>query len=140
MSEAPIFPSVLAEVAEVIGPDATLRLWAACRGCTIHVPKRLAGRSPLVGVLNTDDLSRLQVRFPPGDRFVVPGVSRVLQQFRDRRLLRLRAQRRTVAEVAVTLGMTERGVYKALERLRTRRSDTRQLDLFFAAVPEPVQV
>lgn len=136
MAEPPL-PGTLAPIAELVGVEAALRLVARCGGTRQRIPAEPERSAcQLVQALGPAAARRLLSRYHPGGHIDVPVMSSWLAELRRRRVLELKGAGRPISEIARTLGLTERGVYKILAR-DPLGIDAAQLDLFR---PEPVQV
>ena len=113
-------PANLMTVLEATGEDTMLRLVAACGGTRLHLgrPPRDGGR--LAAAVGDEAARAIYHRFAAASiiHIDVPVMSSLLARHRVHRILALRADGATVAEVARQLGMTERGVYAACARAK----------------------
>lgn len=126
-------PAVLVTVLEAAGEDAMLRLVSTCGGTRITIPSdaRVAGSAlaRAVGDLGAARAIATALRGAGYHEIAVPMMAHALAQARARRIAALRAEGRSVSQIARQIGMTERGVWAALARLR-QGPDRRQMDLF----------
>jgi hypothetical protein len=104
-------PPLAIEIAEVCGLDALLRLVEAYGGIAIRVP----GRHGLERVLTGPPYERFVLHFR-GEELLIPKLEAGRWQLKRRRVLELRAQGLTVAQIARAQRLTERQVYRHLAR------------------------
>lgn len=109
------------ELASLIGEDALVRLAEAFGGTRLYVPQAIATGHAIAQAIGLEAARTLVARFAP-DVIDVPLA-------KDLRARHYRAQRRTNAQIATALGMTERGVERLLARIGAAAS-TAQLSLF----------
>lgn len=109
------------ELATLIGEEALVRLAEAFGGTRLYVPTRIPARHAIARAVGLEAARQLSSRLAP-DTIAVPLA-------RDLRARHYAAAGRTNAEVARTLGMTERGVERLLARTGAKPS-TNQLTLF----------
>lgn len=98
-----------AELEEVIGEDALLRLVEAFGGTPLYVPQQAKPDGEIVQAIGADAADALSARFAP-DYIDVPLA-------RERRARHYRAQGRSNTEIARTLGIGLRGVERLFRRL-----------------------
>ena len=125
-------PAVLTMLAETVGEDNMLRISAELGGTLIYVGPRSRAKSPLEAFVGTyaTDLIFAKAREQGLLRLDIPRMGRTLELRRHLRILRLRAEGIMIADIARTLGMTERNVYYVLAADR-ETPDPRQLALPF---------
>lgn len=112
----------LAEIASVIGDEATLRLAEHFGGTRIYVPQKIGAHHPIAVAIGMDAAKLLSEHFF-GVRFDLP-----LRQGQREKVCRLKKDqpRLTHAEIALKVGVNERSVYRWL----AQASDDRQGSLF----------
>jgi hypothetical protein len=115
---------MLHEIIELLGHDAATRLVMAFSGREIRVPVRHKGRTwvALVQAIGEQDAARFCDYFQ-GERIYIAGSQRLHVEHNRRRAAEMRAQGKSLSEIAKALkrpsGYTERGVRKLLERTGT---------------------
>ncbi len=118
-------PKLLAEIAEVAGLDAALKLAAARGGTEIYVPRRASEDHWLAATVGMEAAERI-CRQWSAERIMLPvGTTAQARATVDRMI----ADGRSVTEIALACGWTTRGV----ERRRAKRrsgGDDRQGNLF----------
>jgi hypothetical protein len=124
-------PAALVLVLEAVGEDVMLRLVAGCGGTRIWLARPPRPDSRLALAVGMDDAMAIhQAVAAKGITHIdVPLMTRTLERDRQQRILTLRAEGTRIADIARTVGMSERGVYLALARARSEQDD-RQLELF----------
>jgi hypothetical protein len=127
-------PAPLMAVLEATGDeDLVWRVAGRAGGRQMRVPRRLTPKTQLVQALGPDDAERAWAvwRGQGVLQVSVPMLSTARSMDRARRLLSLIDGGCTVHEAARRVGMTERGAYKAMARLRAQGAvSSPQLDLF----------
>ena len=111
-------PNVLRLVLEAAGESAMLRLWSAHGGIRVF-PMTLRQTMPveaeaIIKMMKKEHLTHIDV----------PTMIHALQYARQQRIEELRAEGMLIADIARTVGMSERGVCRALARARARRGET----------------
>jgi hypothetical protein len=106
-------PAVLVMLIETVGEDLMLKIVSSLGGTRISVGPNSRDKSPLLGVVGAKavDLIFERARRDGLLRLDIPRMGRTLELRRHLRILRLRAEGTKIAEIAQTLGMTERNVY-----------------------------
>jgi len=125
MSELAImrdWPSSLIEIAEVIGPGATLNLVDAFRGTDYcYIPHQAGPEHKIVQAIGPTAAAKLIERYR-GEKLYLP----VLAVTRHRKRLIATAEGKT-SEVAVMFGVSARWVREVRQ---ASRPDDRQIDMF----------
>ncbi len=126
-------PAPMMRLLEATGDeDLMLRVVARAGGRRMRVPTKLSARNQLTEALGPDDAARVwQVFVAEHETWLtVPRMTSALAQARAHRLLSLIDGGCTVHEAARRCGLTERGAYLALARIRANGvRATAQLDL-----------
>ncbi|MBI2235401.1 MAG: hypothetical protein HYU60_00325 [Magnetospirillum sp.] len=124
-------PAVLFHVLDAAGEDVMLRLVTTCGGTRVYIGSEPAADSRLAEAVGLEAARRIYARLAAEHikHFDVPIMSKRLEQQRHRRILAMRQESVKVADIALQLGMTERGIYMALARARDDVPDARQLSL-----------
>ena len=125
-------PAVATLLAETVGDDIMLRVVAALGGVRISVGPRFMTTSELPALIGQHAAQMVHDRARRDGllHLDIPRMGRTLELRRHDRVLRLRAQGITIAEIAVILGMTERNVYYVLAADRAT-PDPRQITFAF---------
>ncbi|MGE4406442.1 Mor transcription activator family protein [Pseudomonas sp.] len=103
-------PQSAAEIVDVVGVEATLRLVEAWGGVRLYVPQQMPEDHLLVSTLGRGEADQLAERYG-GDTIQIP---RCLHALRAVRNCRIRAERHDGASpalLALRYGLTERQVY-----------------------------
>lgn len=111
------------ELATLIGEEALVRLAEAFGGTRLYVPTKMGAKHAIARAIGLEAAQLLTARLAP-DTIQVPLA-------RELRARHYAAARRTHAEIARELGMTEKGVSRLLARTGARQP-TAQLTLFDA--------
>lgn len=121
-------PAVACLLAETVGEDAMLKITADLGGTQISVGPKSLPSSRLVAVVGAAQAGAIFARARADGllRLDIPRMTRTLEMWRHDRVLRLRAAATKITEIALTLGMTERHVYRVLAADRAA-PDPRQL-------------
>jgi hypothetical protein len=108
---------VTPEIIDLIGHAAAARLALALGGREIRVPARRQGRTweALVQAIGADDAARFCDYFQ-GERLYVSSSQRMRTEHNRRRVAEMRAQGKGWCEIAKSLGYSERGARKLLEK------------------------
>lgn len=124
-------PAILFHILEAVGEDVMLRLVTACGGVRLSITNEPRDDSRLVQAVGKDAALKIHARLATEHikYFDVPIMSKRLERERHRRILAMRGDGIKVCDIALHMGMTERGIYKALERARDTGPDPRQLSL-----------
>ncbi len=127
-------PAVLVMVLEEAGEDVMLRLVSALGGVRISVGPRLDDASPLARAVGIEPARVIHARLMAAKvlRLDVPRMTRTLEHHRRERVLSLRSQGVKIADIALTVGITERAVYYILADSRDI-ADDRQIEFPFEA-------
>jgi len=122
-------PAVLFHVLDAVGEDVMLRLVATCGGIRINIGSEPTEGCRLADAVGVGAAKAIYAKMASEHikRLDVPIMSKRLEQQRLARILAMRAAQVKVADIALQLGMTERGVYMALARARDDVPDDRQL-------------
>lgn len=124
-------PAVLFHVLDAAGEDVMLRLVTTCGGTRIYVGSAPTEGSRLAEAVGLEAARKIHARLAAEHikHFDVPLMSKRLEQQRHRRILAMREEGVKVADIALQLGMTERGIFKACARAKENAPDERQLAL-----------
>jgi hypothetical protein len=116
-------PPLLNEIAELIGREAALKLAGAVGGTRIFIPKRKIPNHWLIKLLGQDAADTLAERFG-GTRFDFPLGPHATQNNMRARIVALNDLKLSVNEIALSLHVTERTVWRHLSRLRATTKTT----------------
>lgn len=106
-------PESLAEVQEVIGLPATMKLVEAYGGTRVYVPKRLGVQHKLANLLGVEQARRLSHYFG-GESLTVARAAQALRSERNKAIVRRFDAGETVRSLAQEHHMTERNIYTIL--------------------------
>lgn len=120
-------PPRLAQLAELIGLTATLRLVEARGGTVVYVPDVATTEHWLARLLGIAALERL-VRAYPRDFIPVDRAAAALRAARDRHIVARHRDGQSTASLALDYHLTQRQVFNILAR--GGMSDDSQPDLF----------
>jgi hypothetical protein len=118
-------PQVLAEIAEVAGLDAALKLAEKRGGTEVYIPLSAADDHWLVELVGRDAADAICAYFQHGVKVTLPAGPRGSLAKIRATAERMIAERRPTSEIALACGYTLRGVWKRKARLR-ERDDRRQ--------------
>jgi hypothetical protein len=109
-------PACLVHVLEATDEDTVLQLVARLGGTRVHVGREPRPGDGLVAAVGLTAAQAIQARMAAEHylQFDVPTMARTLELRRRARICELRADGMTVAQVARSVGLTERAVYYAL--------------------------
>ncbi len=118
-------PAVLVMVLEAAGEDAMLRLVSVCGGIRLAIGRNFDEKGDLAKAVGVEAGRRIHARLVADHilRFDVPRMTRTLEHQRRARVLSLRADGVKIAEIALTVGTTERAVYYTLAGARDTVDD-----------------
>jgi hypothetical protein len=121
MSEGATFSGVMAEIVEVIGEEATLKLVARYGGQRIHIPGKVTPFHPIAEAIGYEAAVSLARRFDGTDVDVPLGpngaYNRSMREQRET-LARLNREGRSANAVAAEAGVNRRTVFRHRARLR----------------------
>lgn len=125
-------PAVATMLVETVGDDLMLRVVASLGGVRISVGPRFMETSELPALIGQHAAQMIYDRARRDEllHLDIPRMTRTLELRRHERVLRLRAQGVTIAEIATVLGMTERNIYYVLAADRAT-PDPRQIPFPF---------
>lgn len=106
-----------AQLVELIGEDAVVRLAESFGGTRLYVPVKIAGKHELARTIGLEAAQQLCARFSP-DVIQVPLA-------RDLRARHYAAAGQTHAQIARALGMTEKGAHRLIRRVRQEAEEAR---------------
>ena len=123
--------AVLWHVLEAVGEDAMLRLVERAGGTRIWIGRPPGEGHRLTEAVGQQAALKIHARLAAEHikQIDVPVMAARLQKARRCRILAMRGERIKVADIARALGLTERGVWKALAKARDDAPDDRQLSL-----------
>ncbi|SDU08954.1 helix-turn-helix domain-containing protein [Stappia sp. ES.058] len=127
-SDHAYLPDLLAEIAEVAGLDAALKLAAARGGQTVYIPSRPAPEHWLCQTVGQPAAEKICEHFRvrnSGGRFLIP-IARTASARRT--LFKALENGASARQAAAAAGTHERTAYRA--RARIRAKDPNQGDLF----------
>ncbi len=121
---ASLLPPKLAEIAEVIGVDAALKLSAAHPGIRIHVPKQVPAQHDLCVVLGAD-AARMLCEVYGGADLVVPMASRAHREKLHQAILDALDAGSTAPDLARRFGVHQFTVYRLAADRRRKQAQHR---------------
>ena len=137
--DAPALPGVLAEIAEVAGLAAALKLAAHHGGQTVYIPGHARPDHWLVILLGQEAADAVCRRYRTGNQQAGARVLIPLARLHGQRaaMAKALAEGRSARQAAAVSGLHERTAY----RMRARnRQDDRQPGLFDGAGPDSVRI
>lgn len=126
MVDAGDLPPRLAELAQVIGLPATLRLVEARGGTRIYVPEQATDDHwlvPLIGLPALQQLAATHAR----EYLELDRAAAALRAARDRHIVAQVQAGASTAKIALQCGLTQRQVFNILARADTDTTDTPDL-------------
>jgi len=115
------WPQSLIEIAEIIGPEATLKLVEAYRGQDFcYVPKRITEKSALVQIIGIEAATKLS-QAAAGDKIFMPE----LAVAKSRKQLIAEAEG-TTAEIARRYNVSARWVREVRQPLKARNDNMKR--------------
>ncbi|NWO05549.1 MAG: hypothetical protein HLX50_07555 [Alteromonadaceae bacterium] len=124
--EEDLLPESMAELVDIIGLPAVLKLMEARGGTEFWVPERITHQHPLVDDIGTEAAQTMS-EYMPLERIKVPRGAAIRREIRNRAIRRERFEGAKLAELALRYGMTDRQV---LNILNSEPEDDRQQDMF----------
>lgn len=106
-------PQSAAEIVDVVGVEAALRLVEAWGGVRLYVPQQMPKDHLLVSTLGREEADELAARYG-GESIQVPRCLHALRAVRNTRMRRERARGDSPALLALRYRLTERQVYSIL--------------------------
>lgn len=106
-------PETLAQIAEVIGVAATMKLVDALGGTEIYVPRNPSSKHALSRVLRATDAELLAAEFS-GQRLHIPRLAGRALASRDAAIRLDRQSGMTTIQLALKYGISERQVRRSL--------------------------
>lgn len=125
--EARYLPSILQDMAELIGLPATLKLVEAYGGVRLYIPKRFDPDHPLVKLVGHAHAAKLCESYGGELHFDIPRAVAATRAARDARMRNDRALGATHRELALRYVLTERQIRNILG---DDEEDDRQVGLF----------
>jgi len=125
-AEAELLPASMADLAEVIGLPAVLKLMDAFGGTEFWVPQRMPHHHPLVDAVGAEAAQTLS-EYMAGERLKVPRGKHLKTEIRNRAIRRERNGGAKLSELALKYELTDRQVMKILN---ANPEDDNQGDLF----------
>lgn len=127
-------PELLAEIADLTDVGTALAVAEAKGGTTVTIPARLSEDNWLVLAVGMDKAKIISQHFTSGRRLqvVIPlgpfGSFKAAQRHRAEAFAKAQAEGASAPAIARRLGITDRSVYRARQKLKGKPSD--QGDLF----------
>lgn len=121
-------PQTVAEISEIVGIDATLRLVEAWGGVRLYVPQQMPEDHLLVSTLGRDEAELLAEHYG-GETILIPRCLAALRAVRNTHICNERDKGASIALLALRHHLTERQVYAILAAANTSVDD-RQQSLF----------
>lgn len=125
--EARYLPSILQDMAELIGLPATLKLVEAYGGVRLYIPKRFDPDHPLVKLVGHAHAAKLCESYGGELHFDIPRAVAATRAARDARMRNDRSLGVTHRELALRYVLTERQIRNILG---DEEEDDRQAGLF----------
>lgn len=125
--EARYLPSILQDMAELIGLPATLKLVEAYGGVRLYIPKRFDPDHPLVKLVGHAHAAKLCESYGGELHFDIPRAVAATRAARDARMRNDRSLGATHRELALRYVLTERQIRNILG---DEEEDDRQAGLF----------
>ncbi|AKH36878.1 MULTISPECIES: Mor transcription activator family protein [Nitrosomonas] len=122
-----LLPSILQEIAELIGLPATLQLVQHYGGVRLYVPKRLSEDHILITIVGEIAALKLVERFGGLDHFDIPKAQTISLALRNAKI-REEKSTSSVRQLALKYHLTERQVRKILAI--EHQEESRQMGLF----------
>ena len=124
-----LLPRVLAEVADVIGLDAAIKLVAHYGGTRLYVPDALVEQSPLMILVGRKAAERL-INTYRGDVLWIPRCLVALRAIRDRAITARHRAGEKADALAREFNLTDRAVWHIISRARRDDFPQKQSSLF----------
>lgn len=124
--ETDLLPESMADLVDIIGLPAVLRLMEAFGGTELWVPERLFYNHKLLEALDGEAAQSL-CEYMAGSRIRVPRGAAIIREVRNRAIRRERHQGAKLDELALRYKITDRHV---LTILNSEPEDDRQQDMF----------
>ncbi|MAZ33403.1 MAG: hypothetical protein CMO06_09690 [Thalassospira sp.] len=121
-------PQTAAEISEIVGIDAALRLVDAWGGVRIYVPRQIPDDHLLISTLGREEAELLAEHYG-GETILIPRCLAALRAVRNARICRERSEGHGIAVLALRYRLTERQVYAVLAA-SDAVADDRQQSLF----------
>ena len=121
-------PQTAAEISEIVGIDAALRLVEAWGGVRLYVPREMPDDHLLVSTLGREE-AELFAEHYGGEAIQVPRCLTALRSVRNARIRKDRESGASIALLALRHRLTERQVYSILA-MGNASVDDRQQSLF----------
>lgn len=102
--------STLDDLAVVVGFSATVRLAAHYGGRDIYVPSHVSEMHPIAKLIGVSALRRLCAEFDAGERIAVPTLNFAEIELRNKEILDMIRDGKTVVEIVGKTGLTKRRV------------------------------
>jgi hypothetical protein len=122
-------PSVLRDMAGIIGLQATLKIVKHYGGVRLYVPRSMSPEHILSRIIGFEAAIKLAGEFGGMDHFDIPRAVAAIRATRNAEMSEKFRKGKTLRELAIEYAMTERGVMKALDASGTSHDD-RQSPLF----------
>lgn len=124
--ETELLPQSLAELVDIIGLPAVLKLMKAFGGTDIWIPKRLSHNHELVNAIGPEAAQTL-CEYMAGERFKVARGKAIEIEVRNRAIRRERQEGAKLSDLALRFELCDRQV---LNILNSEPEDDNQGDLF----------
>lgn len=121
-------PQTIAEISEIVGIDATLRLVEAWGGVRLYVPRQMPEDHLLVSTLGREEAELLAEHYG-GETILISRCLAAVRAVRNTRIQKDRENGVSIALLALRHSLTERQVYSILAANATP-GDDRQASLF----------
>lgn len=124
--EAELLPASMADLVDIIGLPAVLKLMDTFGGTEFWVPRRMPHNHPAVDAIGPEAAQTL-CEYMAGERLKVPRGRHLKNEIRNRAIRRERHEGASLAELALRYDLTDRQV---MNILNADPADDSQQDLF----------
>jgi len=124
--ETELLPESMADLVDIIGLPAVLKLMDSLGGTEVWVPQRIPHNHPLVEAAGPEAAQTL-CEYMAGERFKVPRGRAFKMEVRNRAIRRERQEGAKLADLALRYELTDRQV---MNILNADPADDRQQDMF----------
>lgn len=124
--ETELLPDSMADLVDIIGLPAVLKLMKTFGGTELWVPEKLSHAHNLVTAIGPEAAQTL-CEYMARERLKVPRGAEITREIRNRAIRRERREGAKLAELALCYGLTDRQV---LNILNSEPADDSQQDMF----------
>lgn len=133
ISDARVLPQLLQDFERLIGLQATLALVQVYGGLRIYIPTPARARPdhPIAKIIGHDNLLALANMYEAEAHFLLPKATHALLALRNARITTAYATVKTVRDLAIEYGLTERQIERIVAAAGVKAPvDRRQAKLF----------